>query len=86
MVSQLPHKHNLHHDAGGGAAFTVRGGCMTGFGWCPPTLTLELSNYPSFVEISLHSATPEVLRAVADDLEAKLALVPDEQVTPTEAR
>jgi hypothetical protein len=86
MVSQLPRKHNQHHDAGGGALFTVRGGCMTGFGWCPPTLTLELNNFPSFAEISLHSVTPEVLRAVADELEARLARVPDGQAAPAVGR
>ena len=77
-VSQLPRKHNLHYEAGGGAAFTVRGGCMTPFGWYPATLGLELGKYPSIAEITLYNVTPEVLRAVADDLEARLALGPSE--------
>ena len=69
MASQLPHKHNLRHDAGGDAAFIVRGGRMTGIGWCPPFLSLELCNYPSNAEFNLYTITPEVLRAVADDLD-----------------
>ena len=80
MVSLIPRHRNLRREAGGGAAFIVRGGYWTGSGWCPAFISLELGEYPSSAEISLASVTPEVLRAVADDLEARLALVPDEQV------
>ena len=57
-----------------------RGGRTTQFGWYPAILVLEVGSYPSMVEIVLFDITPKVLRAVADDLEARRALVPDELV------
>jgi len=80
MVSKLKKKQNFHHNAGGGATFTVRGGRMTEYGWCPAYLSLDLGSYSSTAQITFNGIDPAVLRAVADDLEARLALLPDKQV------
>jgi len=79
MVSQLPRKRNTHHDAGGGATFTVRGGRMVDSGWCTAFLSLELGNYTSYANITFGDINPDMLRALADELEARLALVPDDE-------